>query len=41
MTGLHHLLPKGWQVVQFGDVVRNVDVNDRKPLENGLSVTSA
>lgn len=29
-------LPEGWQMVRFGDVVRNVDVNERSPLENGL-----
>ena len=26
----------GWRTVRFGDVVRNVDVNERNPLENGL-----
>jgi type I restriction enzyme S subunit len=29
-------LPEGWRVVRFGDVVRNVDVAERKPLEKGL-----
>lgn len=29
-------LPEGWLLVTFGDVVRNVDVTERKPLENGL-----
>ncbi|HEV2860526.1 MAG TPA: restriction endonuclease subunit S [Pyrinomonadaceae bacterium] len=30
------MLPEGWQRVKFGDVVRNVDVAERNPLENGL-----
>lgn len=29
-------LPEGWRRVKFGDVVRNVDVAERNPLENGL-----
>lgn len=29
-------LKPGWRIVRFGDVVRNVDVAERKPLENGL-----
>lgn len=29
-------LPPGWRMVRFGDVVRNVDVNERSPLENGI-----
>lgn len=29
-------LKPGWRVVRFGDVVRNVDVAERKPLEKGL-----
>lgn len=29
-------LPEGWRRVRFGDVVRNVDVAERNPLENGL-----
>lgn len=29
-------VPDGWRVVRFGDVVRNVDVSERQPLEQGL-----
>lgn len=29
-------LPPGWRTVRFGDVVRNVDVNERSPLESGI-----
>ncbi len=29
-------LKPGWRVVRFGDVVRNVDVSERQPLEKGL-----
>lgn len=29
-------LPPGWRLVRFGDVVRNVNVNVRDPLESGL-----
>ena len=29
-------LRANWQRVRFGDVVRNVDVNERNPLENGI-----
>lgn len=29
-------LPPGWRMVRFGDVVRNVDINERSPLENGF-----
>jgi type I restriction enzyme S subunit len=29
-------VPDGWRVVRFGDVVRNVDVSVRQPLEQGL-----
>ncbi len=29
-------LKAGWRVVQFGDVVSNVDVSERQPLEQGL-----
>src|SRR5437879_3885035 len=29
-------LHRGWRIVQFGDVVRNIDVNERNPLANGI-----
>jgi type I restriction enzyme S subunit len=29
-------VPDGWRAVRFGDVVRNVDVSERQPLEQGL-----
>src|SRR5215813_13897116 len=29
-------LKPGWRMVRFGDVVRNVDINERDPLANGL-----
>lgn len=29
-------LPDGWRMVRFGDVVRNVNVSERNPLDNGL-----
>lgn len=29
-------LPSGWRMARFGDVVRNVDVSERSPLENGI-----
>lgn len=30
-------LPAGWRIVKFGEVVRNVDVGVRNPLEQGLA----
>lgn len=32
----HTRLPSGWHVVRFGDVVRNVNINESDPLASGL-----
>jgi hypothetical protein len=29
-------VPDGWRIVRFGEVVRNVDVSERQPLDQGL-----
>lgn len=36
ITAVPTELPERWRRVKFGDVVRNVDVAERNPLENGL-----